>query len=433
MPRLANYFTRALWLKVHLYIALWGGFFFALIGLTGSLNVYRAELDTLLNPKLVIENPQGQYQSLDKIVAAVKAAHPDRHGSWTLEMPQSPNEMLTAWFEKPQETYFDYYAPLMVSVNPYTAEVVDSRFWGSTAMTWLLDVHTQLKLDQFGWQAVGVLGGLMMLSICTGLYLWWPAAGGFRQAFALRVNQGMMRLLMDLHRWLGLLSAGALLVLAFTGLQLSYPQILEGLTGAQDMGHGNNGRPVLSTARPNNRPVPLEAAEFMARGPFPRATLRRVTTPVGENGTYRINLRQSGEANQKHPFTMVWIDRWSGQIKSVRDPGLFSSGERLMTWMWPLHTGEALGEMGRFAWFIAGLCPAYFYVSGLLHWLHKRGVVRDRPVRWDWLKTGALELTDKCHNLTLASLPHLQTLLKRALQLSRLWGERLVDWLEKRQ
>ncbi|PPD39214.1 MAG: peptidase [Methylobacter sp.] len=432
MPRLANYFTRALWLKVHLYIALLGGFFFALIGLTGSLNVYRAELDTLLNPKLVIDNPQGQHQSLDKIVAAVKAAHPDRHGSWTLELPQSPNEMLTAWFEKPQETYFDYYAPLMVSVNPYTAEVVDSRFWGSTAMTWLLDVHTQLKLDQFGWQSVGVLGGLMMVSIVTGLILWWPVAG-FRQAFALRLNKGMMRLLMDLHRWLGLLSAGALLVLAFTGMQLSYPQILESLTGAEDMGHGNNGKPVLSTARPNNRPVRLEEAEFMARGPFPRATLRRVTTPVGENGTYRINLRQSGEANQKHPFTMVWIDRWSGQIKSVRDPSLFSSGERLMTWMWPLHTGEALGGIGRFAWFIAGLCPAYFYASGLLYWLHKRGVVRDRPVRWDSLRIGALRLWAGCQRIGLACLPHLQALSKRGMQLGRLWGKRLVDWLEKRQ
>ena len=424
MPLFSNYPTRALWLNIHLYVALFGGFFFVLIGLTGSLSVYRAELDIFLNPNLVIENPQTHYQSLDKIIAAVKAVHPDRYGSWTLEMPQATDEMLTAWFEKPQETYFEFYAPLMVSVNPYTAEVVESRFWGQTLMTWLLDVHTQLKLDKFGWQAVGVLGGLMMVSILTGLYLWWPV-GGFRQVFALRLNKGMMRLLMDLHRWLGLLSAGALLVLAFTGLQLSYPQILELVIGTQDMGHGNDGKPVLSSARPSTRPVSLEAAEFMARGPFPRAKLRRVTTPVGENGTYRINLRQSGEINQKHPFTMVWVDRWSGQIKSVRDPSLFSSGEKLMTWMWPLHTGEALGEAGRFAWFLVGLCPAYFYISGLLYWLHKRGIVRDRPVRWDWLKSGTLRLADKCYDNYLVSLPHLQILLKRALQLSRLWGK---DW-----
>lgn len=373
---------RTFWLKAHLYLALLGGFFFALIGLTGSLNVYRAELDTLLNPRLQIGQPQGQYQSLDKMMAAIKTAHPARYGSWTLEMPETPDAMLTAWYEKPQETYFDYYAPLMVSVNPYTAEVVDSRFWGRTVMTWLLDLHTQLGLGKIGWQCVGVLGGLMMVSVLTGLYLWWPASGRLQDMFVFRPNQGMMRLLMDLHRCLGLLAAAALLALAFTGMQLSYPQWLETWVGAQDMGHGNNGKPVLSTARPNNRPVRLEEAEFIARGPFRQAELRRVTTPVGENGTYRINLRQPFEVNHKHPFTMVWIDRWSGQIKEVRDPGQFSQGQKLLAWLWPLHTGEALGGMGRFTWFLAGLCPAFFYVSGLLHWLHKRGMVTDRPVPW---------------------------------------------------
>jgi uncharacterized iron-regulated membrane protein len=51
--------TRATWLKVHLYIALSAGFFFALMGLSGSLSVYREELDELLNPQLVIEETQG--------------------------------------------------------------------------------------------------------------------------------------------------------------------------------------------------------------------------------------------------------------------------------------------------------------------------------------------------------------------------------------
>ncbi|GAB6141928.1 PepSY domain-containing protein [Methylosoma difficile] len=427
MPKLSRYFSRAIWLKIHLYLALVGGFFFALIGLSGSLNVYRAELDSFFNPQLTIEQPQARYQSLDTILAAIKAAHPQRLGSWTLEMPQTPEAMLTAWYEKPQETYFDYYAPLMVSVNPYTAEVVDSRFWGQTAMTWLMDLHTQLHCDAFGWQSVGVLGALLMVSVLTGLTLWWPA-GGLRHAFAFRYNQGWMRLLMDLHRWLGLASSAALLVLAFTGLQLSYPQLLEAITGADDMGHGNNGKPVLSKAQPTNRPVRLEAAEFVARGAFPKATLRRVTTPVGDSGTYRINLRQAGEVNHKHPFTMVWIDRWSGQIKAVRDPQKFNAGEQLMTWMWPLHTGEALGAAGRFAWFLAGLCPAYFYVSGLLHWLHKRGVVRDRPVRWELLRLAAIHAWQAGQRGWVWALPLVKSALKQLL----VWLEKLkAKYLDK--
>ena len=142
--------TRPIWLKVHLYLALSVGFFFALMGLSGSISIYREELDGLLNPQLVIEEPQGKYQSLDKIMASVRAAQPNRYGSWTLEMPRSPQGMITAWYDKPTETFFELYAPLMVSVNPYSGEVVTSRFWGTTATTWLLDLHTQFRLDRFG-------------------------------------------------------------------------------------------------------------------------------------------------------------------------------------------------------------------------------------------------------------------------------------------
>ena len=35
--------NRSTWIKVHLYLALISGFFFALMGLTGSISVYREE------------------------------------------------------------------------------------------------------------------------------------------------------------------------------------------------------------------------------------------------------------------------------------------------------------------------------------------------------------------------------------------------------
>ncbi len=386
--------NRATWVKIHLYLALIAGFFFALIGLTGSISVYREELDELLNPRLVIEQPAGKFQSLDKIMAAVQSAHPNRYGSWTLEMPRSSHSMITAWYDKPRETFFELYAPLMVSVNPYTAEVVASRFWGQTVATWLLDLHTQLGLDRFGRNTVGMLGLLLMVSVGTGVYLWWPSMRdtlakpvpnrltAYTPSLASRIrrNIGMIRLAFDLHRLIGLLSAAVLLLLAFTGFQLSYPAVLETLVGSSGMEHGETGRNIVSTASPNNHPVGLESAEFVARGPFPRAELRRVTTPAGDSGIYRINLRQGSEVNRRHPYTTVWVDRWSGQIKEVRDPARFTQGEVFTTWIWPMHTGEAFGATGRLLWFFAGMSLFFLYVSGLLHWLHRHGKVKDRDV-----------------------------------------------------
>jgi uncharacterized iron-regulated membrane protein len=371
---------RAAWLKLHLLLALGAGFLFALLGLTGSLSIYREEIDELLNPRLVVEHPGGDYQSLDKIFAAVRKAHPDRFGAWTLEMPRSPQGMITAWFDKPRETYFEWYAPLMVSVNPYTAEVVASRFWGATVTTWLLDLHSHLLLGLSGRNAVGAAGLLLMLSASSGLYLWWPGVRGLRKALAIRRQSGMLRLATDLHRTTGFLSALAVLALAGTGFLLCFPKLTETLTGAAGMEHGATYGTIASTGVPNGRPVGLEAAEFIARAPFPNAELRRIGTPVGDSGVYQIHFRQDNEINQRHPFTTVWVDRWSGHILSVRDAGRFSAGQIAAAWIWPLHSGEALGAAGRLLWFLSGQALFFLYLSGLFRWLCRRGVIPDRVV-----------------------------------------------------
>jgi uncharacterized iron-regulated membrane protein len=375
--RLSRFFNRWLWVQCHLYLALTFGLVFALIGLTGSLNLYRDSIDELFNPQLVVSATDQPPLSLDKILVAVKKAHPDRNGAWTLEMPSAPNRSITAWFDKPRESVDKRYAPLMVAVNPYNGEILASRFWGQTLTTWILDLHSDLQLENSGRNWIAAMAVLMLISVGSGLYLWWPGLSGLKNAFTLRGNS-LIRLLFDLHRLTGLFSAGCLLLLAFTGFHLAYPQLLETLTAAEGMGHGDGGPNVRSTAVANNRPVSISEAILVARGLFPSSDVRRITTPLGDIGTYRINLRQKHELNQHHPFTTVWVDRWSGQIRAVNNPSQFTSGQTFTTWQWPLHTGEAFGDWGKLLWFFAGLAPTFLFVSGLLHWLFRRGLVTDK-------------------------------------------------------
>lgn len=376
-----RYLTRALWLKCHIYLALIFGFFFALLGLTGALSVYREDIDLLLNPGLRVEANQTTPLSLDIILDKVRKAHPDRHGAWTLELPHQAGGTITAWFDNPKESVDEFYAPLMVAVNPYSGRVIQSRFWGSSLSSWLADLHSHLLLGADGRQIVAGLAVLLGVSVASGLYLWWPGLAGLPQAFKLRSNGGLFRWLMDIHRLLGLASSGVLLLLAFTGFHLAYPNLLESLTASAGMGHGDAGPSVRSTAIPNDRPISLSEAVLVARGLFPSSEVRRITTPVGELGTYRINLRQRQELNQRHPFTTVWVDRWSGQIRAVNNPSQFSAGQVFTTWQWPLHTGEALGSSGRLLWFFCGLMPLFFWLSGLCHWLYRHGFLAERPLK----------------------------------------------------
>lgn len=382
---------RTLWLKLHLYLALTVGFLFAILGFTGSLSIYSTELDRWLNPELVVTPSDQAVKSLDHIRLALRIEHPKRYGSWTLELPQTADGVITAWFDKPHETIDQLYAPLMVAINPFTAEVISNRFWGQTLCTWLLDLHMQLGMDATGRQLVGFLGLLLMCSVCTGLYLWWPGYAKLASVFSLSWLS-RQRLWLDLHRLCGITSAFGLLPLALTGILLSYPGIVTTLFGAAGMDHGSTGREIVSTANPTTKPTTLADAVFTAHAPFPKAQLRRVTTPAGETGVYRINLRQANEINQRHPFTTVWIDRWSGQIKAVRDPAAFSFGETLASWLWPLHTGEALGDTGRFLWFVCGQLLFWLYITGMLRWLYRNNWLPERPLRLAFLQDGRLQV-----------------------------------------
>lgn len=380
---LQGFFTRNIVSKCHRLPALVLGPVFALLGLTGSIAVYHQAFDLWLNPGLQVAAAGRPMLSPDRLLAAVRAAEPERYGVWTLELPQDPQQPLVAWFDRPRETLDEFYAPLMVAVDPYSGQVLASRLWGRTLATWLLDLHSQLLLGADGPPLLAAAGVLLLLTAASGIYLWWPGWRGLPAVLWPRPGRSLQRNLLALHLLLGAIGAGPLLVLAFTGSHLAQPRVLESLADASGMGHDiAEGDNVHSSAQPNDRPVSLTEAVLIARGLFPSAEVRRITTPRGGTGTYRINLRQSHELNQRHPLTTVWIDRWSGQIRDVRNPLQLHAGQAFVGWLWPLHTGEAFGAGARAWWCLAGLLPLLLYLGGLGSWLLRRGIVADRQLDW---------------------------------------------------
>jgi uncharacterized iron-regulated membrane protein len=420
--------SRKLWLKVHLCLALTLGLPFAFMGLSGGALMFREDLDEWLNPGLVVERPGDAYLPPDRLMAAARAAHPSRHDEWVLEAPRSPRAMATAWYEKPHETFGEGYAPLMVSINPYTAEVVANRFWGHTFATRLFKLHTELLMGRTGAAWVGWIGLALGISALSGLWLWAPALRDVRSLFKVRMDSGICRLALDLHRLIGPFAAIPLLILAITGVHLAWPGFLEKLAGASGMGHGEVGTEIRGAAVPNDRPVKLAEAAVIARGLFPHAEVKRIATPVGETGTYRVNLRQQGEENLKHPATWVWIDRWSGQILEVRNSRQLTAGQKLVAGIWPLHTGESLGAAGRGFWSLSALFPLALFVTGTMQWLARKGWLRDRPVDFSALRQGREKILNCLRALCMVLALHLPRILRWIRQQSL----RAADWAKRR-
>ncbi|WP_446809920.1 PepSY-associated TM helix domain-containing protein [Methylomonas sp. 2BW1-5-20] len=371
---------RQFWLAAHLYLGLSLGLVIAVVGLTGSLLVFYIDLDEWLNPQLIISEPSAQRLSYEDIFQALRRAEPARQRGWRLEIPDDPRRAITARYYKPQETEHHGFAPLMVSVDPYSGAVLADRFWGKFAMTWLYDLHYKLLLDETGKILLAIVGGLLLISLVTGVYLWWPPLHKLKNALSLKRHASRERLNYDLHKLAGIYSLIVMLVLALTGIALEIPQYVNPL-----LGHFS---PLQASPKPLSVPpqthqarISLDQAVAAGQAVFPLARLCWIETPDGTGGSYRINLRQAGEPSQRFPKTNVWVDQYSGQVLAVSNPDELGGSDTVINWLHPLHTGEALGLTGRLLVLFSGLlCPVLF-ITGVIRWLQKR---RGREMRHRW-------------------------------------------------
>lgn len=367
---------RKAWLNFHLYLGLSAGLVFVLAGLTGSLLVFYVELDEIINPVLQISELQAQQpaQSYEAIFQAIQHAHPERSAAWRLEMPRDPQAMMMARYYTPIEKAGLSFAPLIVWINPYTAEVVSSRFWGEFVMTWLFDLHYALLLDETGKTLMGILGFLLLIPVLSGIYLWWPVSGKWRRAFSIKRHASPQRFIFDLHKTNGVYSLVILILLLISGaildLHTTFTPVINYLS---PMYKAEANRSNYQVGVPR---ISLDQAVEIATTRYPDALLRWIETPNGSSGTYRIVLYQQGEPSLRFPKTTVWIDQYNGAVLSIRDPREEQAGDTFMNWLHPLHNGEIAGMTGRIVVFISGFVPAILYVTGIIRWLQKRRAKR---------------------------------------------------------
>ena len=360
---------RQFWVQAHLWLGLTVGSIFVLLGLSGSVLCFYPEIDLWLNPaqQLAGDRPPSDLQP---VLAALRAARPAYDGAWRLEMPLAAGRPINARYYRPPETAGRSFAPFMATVDPQTLAVSSQRFWGDYAMTWVYDLHYTLLLGKPGRIAVGAIGLVALLSVLSGLYLWWPSPGRWRAALKPAIRPGAVRVNYDWHVRTGIYGLLLTLVVVGSGVFLAWPEYLNPLVASASP---LSQRPVLmSTPLPGGGMIDADTAVTRALTRLPGATLRWLETPAGPEGVYRINVWLPDDPGYRFPRSNVWVDAWSGEVLAVRDWRENTAGDTFLAWLHPLHNGEALGLAGRWLAFIAGLLPAVLWLTGWRRWQQKR-------------------------------------------------------------
>ena len=363
---------RKLWLTVHRWIGLTAGLLFVLLGLTGSLLVFDHAIDEWLNPALLLTNGSGDRLPIGEVTrraeAAYRAAHPEQSiAASAVSSPRVENGVWTAWFMGGTESTPEW---TMVYVDPYSGEVTGQRVWGENLMGIVYRLHYTLLGGEYGAVIVGIAGMVLMISIVSGIWLWWPLwKSGWRAAFAIRRGR---RFNYDLHKTLGIVGAPLLFVIAFTGVYMVFPNLINPaidlVSERTKQTEAHSSHASQSTAR-----VTPEEAIAIATQLFPEATFDHFHPPQTTDGTYEIGLRQPDEPQTSFGATQVMIDQYSGSVVAVRDPKKLTAGDHFVAWQFPLHNGEAFGLAGRWIVFASGLLPAVLYATGFVLWWRRTG------------------------------------------------------------
>ncbi|MDT4288934.1 PepSY-associated TM helix domain-containing protein [Methylomonas sp. MO1] len=373
---------RKRWLDVHLWLGLSLGFLLSIYGITGSFLVFYAEIDEWLHPDLLtIERPQdGQYRPLAEIFAAGKTVMPPTAKHVFSVYPRNDNTAFKLRYQFPvSDTENERW---IVGVNPYTAQVTGKMLltrsgdWlPATFIDCVFELHYALLIpsEDISAVVVGVSAALLIISTLTGIIVWWPLTGKWRQALTFKSGAGKVRFNYDLHKISGFYSALVMLPVLFSGIYMVLPHnvvpVLE-LFSPVTYRYWFQSKPPY----PNAPAIGMDQAVAIAFKQYPQGRPHWIYGATEPTKTYTVcqdGVYAPGSILQRR---CTVIDRYTGKILDLDDPSLPTAavGEIFTHWQWPLHSGQAFGMTGRILVFITGLaCPALF-VTGVIRWLQKR-------------------------------------------------------------
>lgn len=374
---------RKVWLEIHLWLGLAFGFFMAVFGLTGSVLVFYSEIKEWLDPEVVmvpLPSDRVIYKPLGEIVSAAKSALPENATNSSITYPRNDEAAFRFRFSNPVSK--DITETWEVFVNPYTARVTgkmlttrSNEFIPHTFIDFVFELHYALFLGEDpGYLIVSAIAAFLIISILSGLILWWPLTGKWLKSLSIKRKASAERFNFDLHKTVGFYFIIILIPVLFSGIYMNVPQHV---VPVLELFSPVSYRYWFKSKDGGEKPsITLEEAVKIADQRYPGGRAVRFYIPNSPTATYAICKDKIYDQRSLINGRCVVVDRYSGSILDVDDSAIGTAGEVFTNWQWPLHSGQAFGWTGRILVFLGGLACPVLFVTGVIRWLQKRKAKR---------------------------------------------------------
>lgn len=201
---------RMLW-RWHFYAGLVCIPFIIWLSVTGSIYLFRPQIEAWIDRDLVVLERTGEPASQQAIIAAAVGAVPGSAFEGVI-LPEHTDHAARVLVS-------EHGARTRVYVHPDTLQILKTVGEQNRFERIVFRLHGELMLGNGGSILVELAASWAIVMIVTGLYLWWPrSAKGLGGVLYPRLGQGARRFWRDLHAVTGVWVSAFALFLLSTGL-----------------------------------------------------------------------------------------------------------------------------------------------------------------------------------------------------------------------
>jgi len=365
--------------KLHLWLGMATGLVVFIIGITGCLYAFIDELKPIVyQDRLVIEAPEhAQRLPLSMLKDSAQKKLGEAYPLQGAEIPALKNGTVIFRTRKFNEhaflysNYIEYY--YRVYVNPYTGQVVaiENTKWEFFNVVVNTHIHLLLGHD-IGGQIVSWSVLLFVITLITGLILWWPKnkkSAGKRLRFQWKETTKWKRKNYDLHNIAGFYIFIITLVIAITGMVWAFKWFDQKVQWA-----ANGGKEF-------EKPKTVFSDTTITVTTFSSDSLIAHTCRQFPDATCFVGFPKSA----KNPLTLFMdyehvsedvslkYDQHTGKLLEHTTYADKNNGAKIRALNYDIHTGNILDLPGKILAFIASLVAASLPVTGFLIWYGKGG------------------------------------------------------------
>ncbi|CAG5006194.1 hypothetical protein DYBT9275_03754 [Dyadobacter sp. CECT 9275] len=385
---------------LHLWLGLASGIVVIIVSLTGCIFVFEEEIRNITQKEYRFVEPQsGPAISAAEAVSILHTQFPGKQVDQLRLFSQPDRAMIAKLVDhdkispkksgkkkKEGEEHDEEkeYAKTVVSLNPYTGQILGPWNMESDFLHTVEKIHKTLLLGEAGKWLIKFNIVIFLTMLLSGLVLWFPLKKNqVKNAFKIKFDAKWQRINYDFHNVLGFYFLIPLFLVTLTGIWWAVKpsqKLVYAVLGEGKRAEPKKGISTIPTSTIVSNYSPAEAFASVA-------SLHKGWNEAHIN--FPKNLKDPIRVNLRYPYQIVRnqnvfeFDQFSGKLLNAEYFRDYTAADKVKHANRALHTGQAFGLTGKIIMFLASLFSATLPVSGFLIWYQRKNKknIKKQPVR----------------------------------------------------